>query len=97
MAVTSFEIRAREPYEDGRPFGAAGAYERIDGVLHIEVDPLHPANTAVVDLAHAPRESDGLVHFEADLSLLQPTDPSKANGRLLGDVVTEAGAPSATT
>ncbi len=91
MAVTSFEIRAREPYEDGRPFGAAGAYERIDGVLHIEVDPLHPANTAVVDLAHAPRESDGLVHFEADLSLLQPTDPSKANGRLLGDVVNRGG------
>lgn len=91
MAVTSFEIRSREPYEDGRPFGNAGAYERIDGVLHLAADPLHPANAPVVDLDRAPRDSAGLVHFEADASILQPVDPSKANGRLLGDVVNRGG------
>lgn len=91
MAVTSFEIRTREPYEDGRPFADTGAYERVDGVLTFEVDPLHPANTAVVDLDRAPRDAGGLVTFQADLSLLQPVDPAKANGRLLGDVVNRGG------
>jgi hypothetical protein len=91
MAVTRFEIRSRTPLEDGRPFGATGAYERIDGVLHLAVDPLHAANRAVVDLDRAARDASGLVHFEADVSLLQPVDPSKANGRLLGDVVNRGG------
>ena len=91
MTVTSFEIRSREPYEDGRPFGDIGAYERIDGVLHLSVDPLHAANSGVVDLDRAARDADGRVRFEAAATLLQPVDPTKANGRLLGDVVNRGG------
>jgi hypothetical protein len=91
MAVVKFEVQSREPYEGGVPFGDAGAYERIEGVLHFAVDPLHAANVGIVDLDRAPRDERGLVHFSADLSLLQPIDGSKANGRLLADVVNRGG------
>lgn len=91
MAVIRFEIQSREPYEGGRPFGGAGAYEDIRGVLHYAVDPLHAANAGIVDLDRAPRDERGLVHFRGDLSLLQPVDGTKANGRLLADVVNRGG------
>ena len=87
MPVTRFEIRSREPFEDGRSFGDAGAYERIDGVLHYAVDPESESNAAIVDLARAARDERGLVHFEGDVTLLQPLDATRANGRLLADVV----------
>ena len=70
MAVTRFEIRSREPFEDGRSFGDVGAYERIDGVLHYAVDPGNPANAEVVDIERAERDSSGAVRFEADVTLL---------------------------
>ena len=91
MAVTGFEITSREPYEGGVAFGDAGAYERIEGVLHFAVDPVHAANASIVDIERAERGTDGLVHFDADLSLLQPMDGTKANGRLLADVVNRGG------
>ena len=53
MPVTGFEIRARAPYEEGQPFGDVGAYERIDAVASIAVDPLHAANAGIVDLDRA--------------------------------------------
>ena len=56
MAVVSFEIQSREPYEGGMPFGDAGAYERIEGRLHVAVDPLHAANAGIVDLDRAARQ-----------------------------------------
>ncbi len=91
MPVVKFEITSREPYEGGVAFGDAGAYERIEGVLHFAVDPVHAANAGIVDLDLAARDERGLVHFAADLSLLQPIDAFKANGRLLADVVNRGG------
>ena len=79
MAVERFEITSRGPF--------AFDYERIDGKLHFAVDPLHPANERIVDLDRAPRDRQGLVHFWADFVLLQPSDPSNANRRLLYYVV----------
>lgn len=87
MAVTRLEMRARTPYENGREFGAAGAYERIDGVLHFAVAPHDPLNAAIVDLDRAARGNDGLVHFNADFCLLRPVDPARGNGSLLFEVV----------
>ena len=57
MAVTQFQVLTRRPFEDGRPFGEAGAYERIDGVLHFAVDPSDPMNAGIVDLELAPRDA----------------------------------------
>lgn len=87
MAVVGIDIGARAPYEDGTPFGDAGPYERLDGVLHVAVDPDHPANAGIVDLDKAARDGDGRVHFSADFCLLQPADADRGNRRLLLDVL----------
>jgi hypothetical protein len=84
--TTRLETLRRAPFAGGAGFGAAGVYERIDGRLHFAVDPLHPANAGIVDLARAARDGAGRVHFAADLCLLQPVDPAGANGRLLLEV-----------
>ncbi|MFT5172367.1 MAG: hypothetical protein ACI8W7_000531 [Gammaproteobacteria bacterium] len=83
MALRRFEINQRAPYADARAFGAAGAYEQIDGTAHFAVDPTHAANQCIVDLALAPRNADGLVEFAADLSIVMPVDSSKGNGRAI--------------
>jgi hypothetical protein len=86
MPVTQFEIRNRQPFADGRSFGDAGAYERIEGVLHYAVDPTNESNIGIIDLAAAARDAQGRVHFTGDVTLLQPVDAARANGRLLCDV-----------
>ena len=86
MAVTSFQITQRSTVLDGRPFGEAGAYEKIAGVLRIGVDPAHPANEAIADLALAPRNAAGLVECESDFYVLRPRDASRGNRRLFLDV-----------
>ena len=85
--LTRLEITARAPYQGGMTFGEVGAYERIDGVIHFAVDPLHPANAAIVDLDKAARDAAGRVTFSADFCLLQPVDPARANRRLIFDVL----------
>ncbi len=72
MAVTSFRITQRATVLDGRPFGDAGPYEKIAGVLSIAVDPANPANQAIADLALAPRNAAGLVECESDFYVLKP-------------------------
>ena len=83
MALIQFHTTRRMPYAEGFQFGAAGAYEQVDGLARFAVDPLHPANAAIVDLALAPRKADGRVHFTADLSVLMPADPRRSAGRAL--------------
>ncbi len=87
MAVVGLEITARGPYEGGEAFGAAGAYERIEGLMRFAVDPTHAANAGIVDLALATRDAAGMVAFSADFCLLQPVEAARGNRRLLFDVV----------
>ncbi len=49
--------------------------------------PSAELNSGIVDLDCAERGVDGLVHFEADLVVLRPADPSRGSGRLLCSVV----------
>ncbi|MBI1734698.1 MAG: hypothetical protein HYR51_05930 [Candidatus Rokubacteria bacterium] len=86
MAVTALEISHRSVVLDGRPFGAAGAYEKIAGVLRFAVDPALPAHAAITDLGIAPRNAAGLVPWWADFYLLKPVDVRRGNRRLLLDV-----------
>lgn len=86
MAVIQLEIQSKTPYEGGREFGAGGAYERLDGLIHFGVDPGSTANREIVDLDKAERGADGLVHFQSDFCLLQPVDVQRSNRRLLFDV-----------
>ena len=72
------EITDRRPFASGHEFGPSGAYERLTGRAHFNVDPTEP----VIDLDKAPRDSDGLVHCTADFMLLVP---EAGNRRLFFD------------
>ena len=84
MAATALEIHTRTPVLDGQPFGQAGAYEKITGVLRFAADPDDPRHRAITDLGAAPRNARGQVEFAGDFYLLKPL--GRGNGRLLLDV-----------
>ena len=85
--VTRIEIASRTDILGGKPFGAAGAYEKIVGRVFFSVDPMHPRNKAIVDLDKAPRDAAGRVTFSADLYVLAPKDAARGNGAALFDVL----------
>lgn len=87
MALTRLEINTRKPFAGGESFGNVGRYEQIDGLAHFAVDPNHPDNTLIADIALAPRNDAGLVEFSADFRIVKPVDNDHGNGRLLLDVV----------
>ena len=86
MAMLAFEISKRQPLAEGRAFGMTGPYEQIDGTAHFAVDPSHPDNHGITDIAQAPRDTAGPVPFSADATILAPREPGRGNGKLLVDV-----------
>ena len=84
--VTRIEISRREPFVSGQAFGSVGAYERIVGRFHGELDPAHDLNAGIVDLDKAPRNARGKVGYSSDFEILKPIDLAKGNGALLYDV-----------
>jgi hypothetical protein len=86
MAVTALEVQTRAVVAEGRPFGEAGAYEKIIGAIRFAFDPAHPRNRAIPDIGLAPRDGQGRVAAWADFHLLQPVDAGRGNGALLLDV-----------
>jgi hypothetical protein len=85
--VTALEIRTVEPFADGQSFGEAGAYERVIGRAHGELDPADPRNAGIVDIIRAPRNARGLVEYSTDLFMLRPKDPARASGTLVYEVL----------
>ena len=71
----------------GRSWGLAGAYERLAGRVHFEVDPQNSANRIIRDIDHAPLNAAGRVEFSADFYLLKPKDIGAGNGTVLLDVM----------
>ncbi|HXT79851.1 MAG TPA: alpha/beta hydrolase domain-containing protein [Acetobacteraceae bacterium] len=84
--ITGLEITKRESLVGGATFGAAGAYERIEGIASGSLDPAHPANRGIALLDRAPRNAEGLVEYRSGFVLLRPADPALGNGRLLYEV-----------
>ncbi|HET9705216.1 MAG TPA: alpha/beta hydrolase domain-containing protein [Vicinamibacterales bacterium] len=80
--VTRLQIDRREVVLNGRPFGAAGPYEKLSGTVHFTLDPGGLQNRGIVDLTLAPKNARGLVEFSADFYVLKPVDPARGNGRL---------------
>jgi hypothetical protein len=80
--VVRLRIERRETVLNGRPFGAAGPYEKLVGKVDFALDPARPQNRGIVDLNLAPKNAQGLVEFSADFYLLKPVDPARGNGRL---------------
>jgi hypothetical protein len=84
--VTRIEITQRAPFATGLAFGEVGAYEKIVGRFYGELDPAHPLNAEIVDIARAPRNAGNRVEYSADFYILKPVDMRKGNSALLYDV-----------
>src|SRR5436190_22806480 len=84
--VIRLRIARREVVLTGRPFGAAGPYEKVVGRVDFALDPEAPANALIVDLKLGPGNGRGEVESSADFYLLKPVDPRRGNGRLFYEV-----------
>jgi Alpha/beta hydrolase domain len=84
--ITGIEITSRQSFAEGTAFGTAGAYERITGIAHGEVDPADARNAPIVDLDKAPRNAHGRVEYDTDIFILRPVDATRGNGALLYEV-----------
>ncbi|MDD9996305.1 MAG: alpha/beta hydrolase domain-containing protein [Rhodospirillaceae bacterium] len=82
-----FNVEVREDVLGGRSWGLAGAYERLAGRIHFEVDPQNSANRIIRDIDHALLNAAGRVEFSADFYLLKPKDIGAGNGTVLLDVM----------
>src|SRR5258705_205005 len=85
--VTLLQICGRAGNLWGKLFGTVGAYEKIIGKVYFSIDPTHPRNVAIVDVAKAPRDAAGHVTFSADLYVIAPKDVARGNGVALFDVL----------
>ena len=83
--VERLEVLERKPAFGGARFGDAGEYELVAAIAHLKVDPNHPANRAIVDLAAA-ADADGAVRYRTNVVLLRPRDAARASGVLVFDV-----------
>lgn len=81
--VVRVEIASRTDVLDGKPFGDAGAYERITGRIYFSVPVADPHNRRIVDLSNAVNLKNGEVEFSADFIAIRPKDPHKSNGSVL--------------
>ena len=57
--VTRIEISKQEPFAAGQTFGSVGAYEKVIGRFHGELDPKSPLNAVIVLLDQA----TGMIDF----------------------------------
>ena len=81
--VVRLQIESREEIT-GETFNpAVGAYEKITGLIHLEVDPGNPANALITDLRLAPRNARGRIEFTTEFELYRPVDLPRGNDRLL--------------
>ena len=77
--ITRIEIVDSEPAFGGASFGDAGAYVRLVGRVHGELDPADPANSIIQDIALAPRNARGMVEYSTNIELLKPADLARSN------------------
>ena len=89
--VASVDVTSRTDVLDGRAFGDAGAYEKLEGVIRFAWDPDDPANARIVDLDLAPTNIDGRVEAAANFMVLQPKDPARRAGVGLLEVSNRGG------
>lgn len=90
-AQVTLDVESRTPVLDGKIFGTSGAYERIIGKAHFQLDPKHKPNRAIPDIDHAPVNAQTRVEYTADFYILQPVDASKGNYTLLFEVSNRGG------
>jgi hypothetical protein len=84
--VTRVDIASRTDVLSGKPFGDAGAYERITGRVYFSLAVSNPHNQGIVDLHNAVNLKNGEVEFSSDFIAVRPKDPAKSNGSMLLEV-----------
>ena len=89
--VTRIEVAARQAVLDGKEFGLAGGYEKLNGTIHFAVNPQNTSNRIVTDIDKAPLDENGRVAFHAEFYLIKPIDMTKGNGAVLFEVGNRGG------
>lgn len=89
--VVRVEMLAKADLLEAKPFGDAGAYEKISGKIHFAVKPEDPHNRLIVDLDKGPRNAAGEVEFASDFYVLRPKDPARGSGTALIEIPNRGG------
>lgn len=76
-------VEQTRPFADGKSFGDAGPFERLEGTAHLEVDPKDPLNAVIVNLDKAPRNGKGMVEFRSRFVIIKPVDMARGNHKIL--------------
>ena len=84
--LVQLDVTTAELLLNGKKFGHSGAYEKLRGTAHFEVDPSDPRNGQVFDLDKAPTNHAGNVEFSADFYILKPVKKKKGNDSLFFEV-----------
>lgn len=84
--VTRLENVKRTPAYDGRAFGSAGAYEKIEATVHFALDPKSERGRRVAGLDKAPVNGRGEVEFSTEMVILAPADPAAGSRTLFYEV-----------
>ncbi len=90
-SVSRVVVQSREDVLGGRPFGAAGSYEKLAGVVELALDPANAANAAIVDLAGAPKDASGRVTASANFMVLRPKSMPRERAVALLEVSNRGG------
>ncbi len=86
--IDQFEVvSTTDAYGGATPAGAAGPYTVIAGIVHGKLNPMHPDNAGIVDIANAPVDADGYVDYTTDVLILRPKTAANARRVLFYDVV----------
>ena len=83
--LTRIVIRRRELFAAGHEFPITGAYEKLVGRIHGDVDPKNPLNKIIVNLDKAPVNRRGRVEYWSDFCILKPLDMARGNGKIFFD------------
>src|SRR5580704_16130343 len=89
--VVRIEVQSRADVLGGKPFGDAGAYEKLTGKIYFEIDPSNTANTIITDIGNAPRNARGRAEFSSDFFLIKPKQIERGNGTVLYEVSNRGG------
>ena len=79
--LVSFVVERREAFAN-----QAQPYEKLTGRFHGELNPTHPLNAIITDIALAPRNARGMVEYSATFTIVKPIDLGKASGVLVYQV-----------
>jgi Alpha/beta hydrolase domain len=89
--VVRIEVKSRADLIGGKPFGAAGPYEKLTGRIYFEVDPSAAPNKIITDIDKASRNARGRVEFSSDFFLIKPKQVERGNGTVIYEVSNRGG------